>query len=167
MKHENTNKSIEGKIETSTQFYILIDGEQIFVTEEVYRAYKRPLWREKKEKERRKRCRDENGNRCTKNCNDCLKSRNGSDLSLEKLSDIGLDVADPVDYAEFVADELLLEQLLGVLNDEEIALIDALFYKERTEQDYAVEVGVSQQAIGKRKKKIIDKLRKQAEVHEI
>ncbi|GHU62693.1 hypothetical protein AGMMS49983_04610 [Clostridia bacterium] len=34
------------------QRYIEIDGEQILVTEEVYRAYKRPLWAEHKRKER-------------------------------------------------------------------------------------------------------------------
>jgi hypothetical protein len=30
------------------QFYLTINGKEITVTEEVYRAYKRPIWREKK-----------------------------------------------------------------------------------------------------------------------
>jgi len=144
------------------QRYIEIDGEQIPVTEKVYRAYKRPLWAEHKRKERAKRCRDEKGFRCTKDCKSCPKLRDGGDLSLDKFSDDGYEITDPVDLAELVADQLLLEQLaaaLGELEPDERSLIDALFYKERTERDYAAEIGISHQAVGKRKLKVIEKLR--------
>ena len=66
---------------TNQQRFIDIDGEQVPVTEEVYRAYKRPLWGEHKRKEREKRCRDERGNRCTGDCSKCDKERTGSVLS--------------------------------------------------------------------------------------
>jgi len=33
-------------------YYIEIDGQQIPVTEEAYRAYKRPLWAERKRQQR-------------------------------------------------------------------------------------------------------------------
>jgi len=144
------------------QRYIEIDGQQIPVTEEVYRAYKRPLWAEHKRKERAKRCRDENGFRCTKECKSCPKLRDGGDLSLEKFTDDGFEIADSIDIAELVADKLLLEQLVAALDDlgpDERSLIDALFYNDRTERDYAAEVGISHQAVGKRKKKVIEKLR--------
>jgi len=42
--------------QTTTQRYIEIDGQQIPVTEESYRVYKRPAWAEHKRKEREKRC---------------------------------------------------------------------------------------------------------------
>jgi len=87
------------------KLYIEIDVEQIPVTEEVYRAYKRPLWAEHKRKERAKRCRDENGNRCKKSCRECSKLRDGSDLSLEKFTDDGFEIASSVDVAELVADK--------------------------------------------------------------
>lgn len=144
------------------QRFIEIDGEQIPVTEEVYRAYKRPLWAEHKRKERAKRCRDENGFRCTKDCRTCEKFREGSDLSLNKFNEEGYEIADSVDLAELVADKLLLEQLVAALNDldpDERSLIKALFYNDRTERDYAAEIGISHQAVGKRKLKVIDKLR--------
>ena len=67
------------------QRYIEIEGQQIPVTEEVYRAYKRPAWAEHKRQERAKRCRDENGNRCTKDCRLCEKSRERSTLSLDRF----------------------------------------------------------------------------------
>jgi phage-related holin len=110
------------------QWCIEIDGQQILVTEEVYRAYKRPLWAEHKRKERAMRCRDENGNRCTKSCRECPKLRDCGDLSLEKFSDDGFEVADSVDIAELIADKLLLEQLvvaLDNLDSDERSLIGA------------------------------------------
>ena len=143
------------------QRFIEINGEQIPVTEEVYRAYKRPLWAEHKRKERAKRCRDENGFRCTKDCRTCEKSREGGTLSLNKFNEEGYEVADSVDLAELVADKLLLEQLVAALNDldpDERSLINALFYNDRTERDYAAEIGISHQAVGKRKQKVIEKL---------
>lgn len=153
-KNQNPSKDI--------QRYIEIDGQEVPVTEEVYRAYKRPLWAEHKRKERAKRCRDEKGNRCTKSCRKCPKLRAGGDLSLDRFNEDGFEIPDSVDVIEFVADKLLLEQLVGVLDDldpDERSLINALFYNDRTERDYAAEVGISHQAIGKRKKKVIEKLR--------
>jgi len=135
---------------------------EVEVTEEVYRAYKRPLWTEHKRKERAKRCRDENGNCCTKSCRECPKLRDGGDLCLDKFSDDGFDIADSIDIVELVADKLLIEQLVAALDDlepDERSLIDALFYNDRTERDYAAEIGISHQAIGKRKKKVLEKLR--------
>lgn len=69
------------------QRFIEIDGQQIPVTIEVYRAYKRPLWAEHKRKEREKRCRDKNGSRCTNDCRTCEKPHEGSNLSLDKFAD--------------------------------------------------------------------------------
>lgn len=148
--------------------YVEIDGEKIPVTEEVYRAYKRPLWTEHKRQEREKRCRDENGFRCTKDCRTCTKSRDGGDLSLDKLSDDGLDIPDSGDITELVADKLILEQLVAVLDDlepDERSLIDAIFFQNRTEREYAAEIGISHQAVGKRKNKVIEKLRELMNLH--
>lgn len=147
---------------SSNERYVEIDGQQIPVTEEVYRAYKRPLWAEHKRKERAKRCRDQNGRRCTKDCRTCGKAREGSVLSLDKFADDGYEVADPADMADLVADKLLLELLsdaLDTLEPDERSLIDALFYKDRTVREYAAEIGVSHQAVVKRKQKVIEKLR--------
>jgi len=155
--------SINHNHDAGVQRYIEIDGEQIPVSEEVYRALKRPRWAEHKRNERAKRCRDENGFRCTKDCRTCKKARKGSFLSIDRFMEEGYDIPDMVDIAELVADKLLLEQLFAALCELEPAekeLISALFYQNRTERDYAAEVGVSHQAVGKRKKKVFNKLRK-------
>jgi DNA-directed RNA polymerase specialized sigma24 family protein len=149
-----------------TQPYIKIDGKKIYVTEEVYRAYKRPAWAEHKRKEREKRCIISDGKgrtkRCTEDCSKCDKQRIGGSLSLEIFKEEGFEVTDPVDIAEFVADKLLLEELYAALKEldsEERSLIDALFFKNRTERDYATDIGLKHQSVNKSKKKILDKLR--------
>ena len=143
------------------QRYIEIDGHQIPVTEEVYRAYKRPLWAEHKRREREKRCRDENGNRCTDDCSKCDKQRTGSVLSLDKFTDDGFEIADTVDLAELVADKLLLEELYAALEelDPVNRRILELFAFGKSEREISAEIGPSQKTINNRKAKLFAQLR--------
>lgn len=147
--------------QTTTQRYITINEQQIPVTEEVYRAYKRPAWAEHKRREREKRCRAENGNRCTGDCSKCDKQRTGSILSLDKFTEEGFDVADTVDIAELVADKLLLEELYIALEelDPGNRRIMELFSIGKSEREIANDIGLSQKAINKRKTKLFAQLR--------
>lgn len=143
-------------------FHITINGTQVPVTEEIYRAYMRPVWAERKRVEREFRCRDESGNRCVEDCDECAKQCSGSRLSLDHLCEEGFDVVDQVDIAEIVAERQLLEQLciaLADLEPDERTLVDALFYKACTEREYAAAIGVTQQVVNKRKHKVIEKIR--------
>lgn len=135
------------------QRYIEIDGQQIPVTEDVYRAFKRPAWAEHKRKEREKRCRDENGNRCTNDCSKCKKQRTGSVLSLDKFTDEGFEVADTVDLNELIADKLLFEELYAAFEelDPDNRRIMELFSVGKSEREIAADIGLSQKAINKRK----------------
>jgi hypothetical protein len=54
------------------EYFVVIDGEKVPVSEEVYRAYKRPLWAERK----RRQVRAEN------------------ERSLEKFAEDGFDIPD-------------------------------------------------------------------------
>ena len=143
------------------QRYIEIDGQQIPVSEEVYRAYKRPAWAEHKHKEREKRCRDENGNRCTGDCSNCNNQRTGSVLSLDKFIDEGFEVADTVDLTELIADKVLYEELYAALEelDPDNRRIMELFSIGKTEREIATDIGLSQKAINKRKNKLFSQLR--------
>lgn len=144
------------------QRFIEIDGQQIPVTEEVYCAYKRPLWAEHKRKEREKRCRDENGNRCTGNCSDCDKQRTGGVLSLNRFTDEGFEIADAFDLTELVADKLFLEVLYSALNelDPDNRRIMELFSVGMSEREIAAKIGLSQKAVNKRKTKLFAQLSK-------
>ena len=145
------------------QRYIEIDGQQIPVTEEVYRAYKRPLWAAHKRKERERRCRDEHGNRCMKDCSQCNRQRTGSVLSLDKLTEDGFDISDPIDLAQLIEDGVVrvaLQIALDGLDPLDRQIID-LFSAGKTEREIAVISKMSQKGINKRKTRIFTFLRQQ------
>lgn len=143
------------------QFYIEIDGEQIPVTEEVYRAYKRPLWAEHKRKERAKRCRNADGKRCMDNCSQCSKQRTGNTLSLDKLAEDGFDIADPTDFTQLIEDEVVIEALhnaMDELDPLDRQIVD-LFSAGKSEREIAAVVGMSQKGVNNRKARIFTELR--------
>jgi len=146
---------------STKDYYLPIDGQEIPVSEEVYRAYKRPAWAEHKRKEREKRCRDEKGHRCTKDCSQCDKQRAGSVLSLDRFAEEGYEIADSVDIAELVAEKLLLEELAIALNelDPQNKRIAELYGEGLSEREIASQVGLSQKGVNKRKTKIFNQLR--------
>ena len=155
--NDNQTPAIERDIE--------INGQQISVTEENYRAFKRPSWAERKRKEREKRCVISNGRggtkRCTADCSKCKDQRTGSVLSLDKFADDGFEVSDGIDLTELIADKLLLEELYAALNelDPENRRIMELFSSGKSEREIADDIGLSQKAINKRKVKLFAQLR--------
>ncbi|MEK3674154.1 hypothetical protein [Paenibacillus sp. FSL R10-2771] len=151
-------------------WHVIVDGQQVPTSEEVYRAYKRPAWAERKHKEREMRCLDEKGNRCTKNCRECDLERAekglppieriNSILSLDKFTEDGFEVSDTVDLAELVADKQLYEELFAALKElaPENRRIMELFCIGKSERDIAADIGLSQKAINKRKTKLFTQL---------
>jgi len=126
----------------SKTFYIQIGSEQVPVNEEIYRAFKRPAWAERKRQQ----------------------VRAERERSLEAFAEEGFDIpsSDPL-VDEIIADALLLDMLMSALDkltDDERGLIDALFFEDRSERDVAGESGVSQQAVHKKKVRILEKLKR-------
>ena len=58
----------------------------------------------------------------------------------------------------------LLRAALLLLTAEEKELIDALFYQEMSEREYAQQIGLSQKGVNKRRHKILSKLRKSMKI---
>jgi RNA polymerase sigma factor (sigma-70 family) len=162
-KNDNLSQSKNKDFYKGT-WHLTIDNQVIEVTEEVYRAYKQPLWNERKRKEREKRCMISNGKgrtkRCMKDCSQCNEQRNGSVLSLDKFTEDGFDTEDSVDIAELVADKLLLEELYAALEelDPDNRRILQLFSIGKSEREIASDIGLSQKAINKRKVKLFAQL---------
>jgi RNA polymerase sigma factor (sigma-70 family) len=126
----------------SKERFIRIKEELVPVSEEVYFAFKRPAWRERKRK----------------------KARAAREISYERLIEDGFDIPSEqalVDGA--AADRLLLDELyaaLAELEDDERALINALIFDEKSERNVAQEEGVSQKTVNYRKNLILKHLRK-------
>lgn len=125
----------------SKEYYLKLNGKQVPVTEEVYQAFKRPAWRERKRRQ----------------------ARFSNELSLDALADDGFEVPDEAALVdEIVEDKLLLDVLfkaLSELTDDERFLIDELFYNNKSEREIAMERGLSKTGVHKQKEKALSKLR--------
>lgn len=88
----------------------------------------------------------------------------GREDSYERLQELSVQFTE-MDHSveEQIIQKLEQEQLhkaIMELSGEEKWLIQELYFEERTERDVAVELGLSQKAVNKRRQKILEKLRK-------
>jgi RNA polymerase sigma factor (sigma-70 family) len=124
------------------EYYITIDGKDVPVTEEVYRAFKRPAWKERKRRE----------------------IRSEKERSLEAFMDDGYDIPSKQALVdELVEDKLLLDMLFNALlelTDDERDLINALFYEEKSERELSKDSGVPHPTIHSRKVSVLQKLKR-------
>ena len=71
-------------------------------------------------------------------------------------------VDETVHIEKQIADKLAIEEMLqclSQLNEEERELISALYFESKAEHTLAIEYGISQQAVNKRRRKVISKLK--------
>ena len=120
------------------EYYITMkDGTKVPVTEEVYRAYKRPAWREHKRR----------------------AVRAEYERSLERLEEDHVPIEANEAFEDIVTDKILIETLLAALTPEEKYIIDEIYYNGKSEREIAKEIKTTQQNINKKKNKILLKLR--------
>jgi RNA polymerase sigma factor (sigma-70 family) len=150
------------------QYYLTIDGQEVMVSEEVYRAYKRPIWAEHKRNDRQKLCQVSDGKgglkRCTENCSKCSRTKEGSTLSLDGLEEAGYGVEDRTqDVAEIVAEKILLEELFKALKelDPDSRRICELLMDGHSKREIARIMSIPQSSFEYQFKKLMASLRKQ------
>lgn len=124
---------------------IKIDGQPVPVTEEVYRAFKRPAWMERKRRQTRKKM----------------------ERSLECFGDDGLDIStSQMPVEKLVEDKLLLDILRAALDEltaDERGLVQSLYYKGMSEREIAQAAKLSQSTIHYHKTRLLAKLNKMIE----
>lgn len=140
-------------------FYLYIDGQPVEVSEEVYREYKRAEEKERYFMRRLKKGRfvvDAEGQTV-----DYIPSR---EASYEQLMEADWKFSAP---GESMDDMMIKAQLLETLDKalcsltvEERELIQEIFYLEKSEREVSTAYHLTQAAIHKRKKKILEKLKK-------
>lgn len=83
--------------------------------------------------------------------------------SYERLLDMDMQFRDESASAEDLAirnfQAQQLHKALSVLSEDERYLIDQLYFQEKTERELAAQLGVSQNAINKRRQRILERLR--------
>ena len=145
------------------QFYIGVGGQRVEVTQEVYLTYYRSIRRERyfeHDIKTESAVRDKDGN--------ITGYKPAKEDSLERLMEAGEDYADEdgsVDKAALravMADKL--HEVLRLLNEDEQALINALFFSNSgdgmSEREYAQTSGIPRKTIAYRREQILNKLKK-------
>lgn len=126
----------------ATERFITVDGLAVSVSEEVYVAYMRSVWNEDKRR----------------------RYRVTVEVSIDGIHDGGYEFPSENPHVEDIVEQKLMLSLLSEalhhLADNERALINALYFSNKTEKDFAEETGVSQQAVSARKNRLLKKLRK-------
>lgn len=140
-------------------FYLYISGKRIKVTEEVYREYYRAKDKEHYFMERLKK-----GHTIIDPDTKERRVVPGREKSYEQLIEQDWQfMASETSVEDDAVKAVLLEKLQNVLHslsDNEMALVEELFYLEKTEREAAKRFKVSQNTIHYRKNKVLDKLRK-------
>lgn len=163
-KNVNVKKQVN-----KAEFYLMVSGRKVIVTEEVYHAYKDPIRAEKKRKQRNWRCRDGKGIRCNGDCENCGYFRNGwdavgNDVSLDQLyEDTEYEIPDTSSSVERLAfDQLLFEELLKALNelDPQSRRICEFIQSGATDREMAADLHITQSTFNYKKRKLLAKLRK-------
>jgi len=152
--------------------YLIIGGEQVLVTEEVYYEYMRTEWREVKQDERERECKYRNTIYCSnidgkingkKECVWCDYHTPNRPLSFEKyMYEDELPVhGDPDPLEELIENYAIsyLRSVLSMLEPENHRIIDMYYFNDMTERQIAEAIGLSQKGVNKRKAKILRQLR--------
>ena len=135
-------------------YHLYINGQVVPVNEEVYRAYK--LFERKEEYFTY----DLKTERFNKKTASFLPSREDSyERLLETNHQFVVQEASIQEKIEKNLDAKILKEALSCLNLEEQRRINLLFYQEKTEQEVGILLSISQQAVNKRKKAVLIKLR--------
>ncbi len=143
------------------EYYITINGEQIPVTEEVYRAYKRPAWAERK-RQQRQRAKGTGGP-------DCTKAVGATPLSIDRMLEDGLDIPQGGSSLEdTVIMNIMIEELRKALaqlapNDRQIL---ELFGDGLSDRKISAKIGMPQTTVSYRRKVLLKALREQLKDYE-
>ena len=144
------------------KFFVVVDGKEVEVSEEVYRAYKQPLWREHKRIERSQKC-NLGKKRCDKKCDTCPYSKEGAPLSLDMMFEDGLDVPGGSNLEDMIELKMTIEALhkaLDQLAPDDRAIIER-FADGESDRQIADALDRPQTTLSYRRKVIIKRLRKE------
>lgn len=158
------------------QYYVIVKGQKVPVSEEVYRAYVRPVRAQQRAMRRNWRCvlkADKYGLvRCKEDCSQCPYAQEGNEptgngTSLDLLCEAGFDAPSSVDIeADLIECEERMEQSARVqeairqLNERQQYIVQAIYYAGRSKTDVAQELGMKKSALSQALSRIMQQLRK-------
>ena len=162
------------------EFYVTIQGKKVFVSEEVYREYVRPIRAIQRQQRRAWKCRivGRKGNliRCPYKCEECPyaiagKLPTGNVLSLDKFKEMGVEILDK----EFDLERMYIEKEDGTSYQAQVhkaisqltlrqqEMVRLIYFEGKAQEDLTKYYGVSKQAISNAMQRIYASLKKNLE----
>lgn len=151
-------------METKEQkkFYVTVNGQKVEVSEEVYRAYVRPMNASDRKERREARCMVKGKRkglvRCREDCFQCPyylagNRLQGGVLSLdvfaedghEEASDLDLE-RDVIENEEVEREKTALHRAVSMLNERQQYLIREIFFQGRSQEEVRTELGIGKAA---------------------
>ena len=155
------------------RFYLTIRGQEVEVSEEVYRAYIQPVRAERRRKQRAFRCKikGKKGNlvRCQKDCRECpyaLSGHNalGNNLSLDRMKDEGVDIEDRhLDVEQNYINEEEKRELyaaISKLTPRQKELVEMIYFDGMTQEEAREQLGIAKSSMTEAMQRIYATLRK-------
>lgn len=158
------------------QYYVIVNGQKVEVTEEVYRAYVRPVRAQQRTEKRNKRCKIKGERfglvRCTGDCSKCEYAKSGKPLggaeqSLEALAESGFELPSESDMeTELIIKEEREERSAAVnaaveqLSERQRYVVKAVFFESATQAQIAARLGVKQATVSTTLNRALKNLKK-------
>ena len=163
-------------MEENKEFYLIVKGEKVIVSEEVYRAYVRPVRKDERRKRRNMRCKivGKKGNlvRCQNDCSDCAYAKNGKPngktLSFDEFKDKGYEIenrelnveADYIETEEKNEQKNKLYKAIKQLSPRQKEIVRLIYFEEKTQDEVANELNISQGTVSTTLDRAVANLRK-------
>ncbi len=155
-------------------FYLWIKGQKVEVSEEVYRAYVRPIRNEQRKEKYDNRClvpRTVKGKtiyvRCMKDCRECEKAHNAFNrriVSLELITESGVEFEDtsPNLEEQMIAKEQaeLVRNALQQLREVDRRMMELIYFEGKTQRETAEILGWREHYVSFRVRRILKELKK-------
>lgn len=158
------------------KFYVTVNRQKVEVSEEVYRAYVRPVRAQQRTEKRNRRCKVKGARlglvRCKGNCSECEyaksgKTFGGAEQSLDALTESGFELPSESDIEEdLLAEEERNEQMeklrsaIASLSERQRFILQEVYFHNQTQEKVAIQLQISQQAVSMTLKKAIANLKK-------
>ena len=164
-------------MQENKEFYVVIKGEKVVVTEEVYRAYVRPIRKEQRRKRRTWKCqvKGKNGKlvRCKEDCSRCefaLAGNNatGNVLSLDVFIEDGVEILDRdfdlerryIEKEDWTSCQEDLHKAILKLTPRQQEIVHLVYFEGKSREEVALLYGVDGSAIRHAMQRIYASLKK-------
>lgn len=164
-------------MQETKRFYLTIKGKKVEVSEEVYRAYVRPVRAEQRQKRRKWKCKvtGKKGNlvRCQEDCSKCkyaLAGNNarGNVLSLDTFKDEGVEILDRdfdlettyIENEERTSTQEQLHKAILQLTPRQQEMVRMIFFEGKTQEEVRAHYGIAKSSMSEAMQRIFDSLKK-------